>query len=876
MKKVVVFLLFYTQFFFSQTKVKGKVYDSEKPIIGAAVIIENKQKTIISYAISNEKGNYILKIDSKLDTLSIKVSFLGYKKVTRKIVNKNQNQDFNLLESSEELNEVVIKAPLPISKKGDTLSYNVSAFKDKKDRVIADVLGKMPGIEVESDGRILYEGKPIEKYYIEGLDLLEGKYNLANNNLSANAVSKIQILENHQPIKLLDSLVFSDKTSLNIKLKKNITVTGQAKFGIGLSPFLWDANITPMLFTKKQQMISSYQTNNRGNDIATEVKALTLEGLLDNVDNNFEKEDWLNIQELNNPPFDKKFWLDNNAHLITTNYLSRIQKDTDLKVNVSYVNDFQKQIGKRTTTFYTNGTINLTENTNNSLLFNALKTKLVYSKNKKKGYFKNTLDANKFWDSKNGLVSNNTSNIHQKVSNPYSTINNKLKWIFPLKKQLINLKSVIGYSKAPQSLAITPGVYEQILNNGNSFDKVVQDVDLSTFFTNNSVGFTKGLGRFSVSPEVGFLLQNQNLKSSIARFENNASQTLEDFQNDFDFNQSQIYTSINSQYKKNNWKLSLNLPLRYYNFEQKNNINQEKETLNKFVFESILSIRKEFNTFWRASISGGINNRFGGVSQLYSDYIIKNYRSIQRYNNPILETKSYNFSAGIFYRNPLKSLFINAFYSFNNNEKNLLRSNIIDENGLSTITFIEQDNTSNSHNINGRLSKYFRKLKSTITTQIGVSLSQREQLINSQLEDVNSQNIRVKNQLNSEINDWFSVDYNFNISFSKTNFQTQSFQTIINQEHLLGLVFYPKSNQYFKVENSLYKNNFSATNQENYFLNLKYKYTFEKQKIDIETSFNNILNTKSYTTASTGSFQYLQSEYQIRLRQFFVTVKFGF
>ena len=67
----------------------------------------------------------------------------------------------------------------------------------------------MPGIEVLDDGKILYQGKPINKYYIEGLDLLEGKYNLANKNLPHKEVTKVQVLENHQPIKVLDSLVYS-------------------------------------------------------------------------------------------------------------------------------------------------------------------------------------------------------------------------------------------------------------------------------------------------------------------------------------------------------------------------------------------------------------------------------------------------------------------------------------------------------------------------------------------------------------------------------------------------------------------------------------------------------------------------------------------
>jgi hypothetical protein len=78
--------------------------------------------------------------------------------------------------------------------------------------------------------------------YIEGLDLLEGKYNLANDNLPYQEVSQVQILENHQPIK--HWIVYSFLIErLNIKLKTPILL--QVKLGgSGFSPLLWDANIT--------------------------------------------------------------------------------------------------------------------------------------------------------------------------------------------------------------------------------------------------------------------------------------------------------------------------------------------------------------------------------------------------------------------------------------------------------------------------------------------------------------------------------------------------------------------------------------------------------------------------------------------------------
>jgi hypothetical protein len=69
------------------------------------------------------------------------------------------------------------------------------------------------------DGKILYQGKAINKYYIEGLDLLEGKYNLANDNLPYQEVSQVQILENHQHKKhwIVYSFLIERRSISNLK-----------------------------------------------------------------------------------------------------------------------------------------------------------------------------------------------------------------------------------------------------------------------------------------------------------------------------------------------------------------------------------------------------------------------------------------------------------------------------------------------------------------------------------------------------------------------------------------------------------------------------------------------------------------------------------
>ncbi len=267
---VIVFLN--CQYSFSQTIITGKVSDkTQNKAISNAIITVNKlnTETTIGFGMSKPLGQFEIKANSSADSLTLIIKMLGYATQRLNVPNQSQTINFELEESSIELKEVKVK-PDPIKKYGDTLSYAVSAFKDKNDRVIADIIKKLPGVEVSPNGQILYQGEPINKYYIEGMDLLEGRYKLANENLNVEAVTNVEILENHQPVRMLNGVVHSEKAALNIKLKKNITTTGQVSLGAGIDPvqLIWDVNLTPMIFTKNLQFLATYQANNVGRNNA--------------------------------------------------------------------------------------------------------------------------------------------------------------------------------------------------------------------------------------------------------------------------------------------------------------------------------------------------------------------------------------------------------------------------------------------------------------------------------------------------------------------------------------------------------------------------------------------------------------------------------
>jgi hypothetical protein len=875
MRRVFWLLLFLCNCLYSQTIIKGQVENVRaKAIAYASVSIYKKSSsTVIAYAITDSKGMFAISFISPDTELDLEVRCMGYETTISAINNTSQIKKFILSEKSFALKEVSVKAA-PILQKGDTLRYMVNSFSKEQDRSIGDVLKRMPGIEVLPDGKILYQGKAINKYYIEGLDLLEGKYNLANDNLPYQEVSQVQILENHQPIKTLDSLQFSDRTALNIKLKNTYTFACQARLGSGFNPLLWDANITPMLFSKKRQMLSTYQTNNTGDNVASQLKKLTIEDLLNQFENNAEKIDWLAVQQLANPKFSEKRWLDNSIHLLSSNYLQKLKEDYELRVNVSYLNDYQQQKGFTSTQFFTpSGTIDLLEEKYNQFYYNSLQTNFTLQKNTTKNYFKNSLEFQGFWDSQRGNIVLNNEGLKQELSNEYFRFSNNLKSIFSIGKQKLVLFSYLGLNKTPQELRVNPGQFEGLLNANKPYDSVTQLTDLLTHYTNNSLSMIKAVKYFTLESKVGLQLENQKLNSDIATSTNSDLST--DFSNTLDWFRSKIYVDLQTQFKKANWRIELSTPINFHSYTIKDAPLQQSENVSQTTFEPRLTVNYDISSYWKINSSAGISNQFGTINQLHYGYILQNYRSIKRIISPLPQSKIQNYNVGISFRNPVKSLFFNTSYSNVQSENNLLYQSEVLANGAVSIEAIEQLNTRYSHNFSTRIGKYISTIKSNVTLNSSFALQEFQQIINANLVDIANQNLVFGSKIDTDLTDWLNLEYAGSWMFSNNKIEEQKQPQVKQQNHVLNLNFNLKSKQYIGLKSEYVNTTLFHERNENVFADFIYRYTIQKKKIDFEMQLNNVFGTNNFKTINVNDFSYVTTNFMLRPRQLLFKVRFS-
>ena len=863
------------QTLWGQVTLEGQVADPDgKAIQNINILIYPKDRQVlIAFAVSDAQGRWRTTVSSASDSLDIETSSVHYRNERLRVANRSQTVQFALVYEIKELSTFTIKAP-DIERRGDTISYLVSSFAQEHNRSIADVLKNMPGIEVEPSGRILYQGEPINRFYVEGLDLMGGRYGMISNNMPHRAVSAVEILENHQPIRILEERVPSYQAALNLKLKREITTTGTSRLGTGLSPLLWDANITPMTFTKQFQVVNSYQANNAGRDASKQLTALTLQDVRRRGDRPRENPEMLGIQGLTPPDFNESRYLDNNIHLINSNALLRLSNDFQLRANLYYINDNQGQQGLSYRTLYSpTDTLFFFESIENRLNDNYLQGEFTLNRNVKENYLDNKLRFNSRWDSRSGMLAINDDNLSQSLKMPFRNLSNDLRSVSPVGSHLVEFMSFVSYDHSPQQLQVNPGRFEQVLNDGEPVGGLRQELDLKRLFADHSAGFTFGWKGMSVSPRLGFSYRNQRLDSKLMQHrDEHWAEAAPAFGNSLEGSHTRTYLNTEMSYRKNDLSLSATLPLswQYLSLEDENL--QQGQQLSRLLFDPRLSADYQLSGFWRIRGSWSYSNSLGDMDGIHYGYILKNHRNLQQNAAPLSETKRHNLSAFVSYRNPITSFFNSLSYLFSISDHNLMYSNQVQPDGTTIMQAFERPNTGYMHNITGQTSKYLSAAKSTLGVRASYSHMRRQSLLNQQLFETSNQFINIVPQINTRITEWLRAEYRANMSYIQTYIEANQSSNISMLRHYLELHAFPRSGHYLGLTTEYYRHR----GNESYFVDLLYRYSIRKHRVDIEARWINVFNANTYITYQSSAFTVSENTYFLRPSQLLVSARFSF
>lgn len=269
--KITFLFLFFSIYNVAAQNISGIVVDEDKlPLEFVSVaLLQPKDSLLVKYTSTNEDGKFEI-IGIKEDTYLIQIYLMTYQANQSEIVINSQEVKLDSTVLKREVNaldEIVITSVIPIKILQDTIAFNTKAFKVRQDDNVGELIKKLPGIEVEADGTVIAQGQEITKILVDGKEFFSSDPTIALQNLSADAIMSIEIIDESSDDTRVSGVKDGEKTKIiNLVLKegKKFGYFGKAGGGYGTND-RYRFNVDLNSFTKKTQVAVFGNLNNINN-----------------------------------------------------------------------------------------------------------------------------------------------------------------------------------------------------------------------------------------------------------------------------------------------------------------------------------------------------------------------------------------------------------------------------------------------------------------------------------------------------------------------------------------------------------------------------------------------------------------------------------
>ncbi|MEG1120361.1 MAG: hypothetical protein RSD84_08505 [Bacteroidales bacterium] len=845
---LLLLLIIFPLFSFAQTIITGKINSADMITV---VVTPHAGKEIIGYSIADTLGRYRIVINNlKLKTLDLTVKGFTIIEQTKTIENHTQVVNFNVEENKLQLDEVIVSAK-KISMNKDTVNYAVSTYLDTKDKAIRDVLKKMPGMQVYDDGQILYKGKFVKDLYIDGLDMMEGRYGIAVNNIDAKEIASVQIMEKHQNIKTLGEMEFSDTPAINLKLKESSKGVWSSNVlaALGGKPFARNIDANIMLFSKKIQNLSYFKSNNIGNDLMEELSTSikTKSG---------------NVGLLFPPPpnIDKSIYYLNNSNSATINQLHKLSKDAQISYGINFLNDKEIRNSTSFSNYYINSdsTLNIQELNSSQTKLNSLSAAINYKKNSDKIFIQDKASFKMNFYKGIGAINNDTSSINQdfdrktfEANNSFTLIKNTGKGIYKISSELYLLSTPI------------------VLNAGNTgnndgFSESLRTINFRT--KNNATLLSRTIPSFRFNLDFKFNLFYDKIKADLL---DNKLQT----NNTFSIFQYSILADPYVLFFKQGVQLMLSCPIgiEEYSYTSKG---EDKISYNRPILSAApqFSGQVKLNDHFDLDAMYTYKNKYLSLEDLPCSGYYTNYRTFINNTANIYIGKYYThtLNASLAYKNIFNMMFGNVGATYMNIASDVMPNSVI-TNNLITQSYLSENSKSTIIQIDEAFSKGFYTWNAKISEKLSLGKENTTYLVNNKLLKNSNHYLIANIDANCSPTKW--------ITLSTANEFTAS-QNHVNEEKsnnplLLLCNNFTTNFQIGKrtivgAEFKHYWNNTFDEGRNKFFLNLEVEYYFKQNIISLKCI--NLLDTSTYNTSNNIGVNKFSYIYQLRG----ITILLGF
>jgi len=818
-------------------ELRGTVTDAATGEAVIGCIVRSKG----AFTSTGNDGRFLLKLKAGADSVSFRS--MGYESMTLSV--HSDISTVRLTPKVSQLRDVIVEAP-DIYAKGDTLVFNVERYATSKDNAIIDVIKRLPGIKVEEDGTIKYQGKPINKFYLDGNDFIGGQYNLATDNISHKDVASVEVMENHQPVKALEGIEFSEEAGINLKLKEEARSrwVGFIQAGAGASPFLYNGGLFAMRIAPKFQNIITLKADNTGWNPANEISDHDFGGMFSS---DYAPTLWPEYisADIINAPLSEKRTRDNRSWL--ANAITSLKSgDTSMRLILNYMGDRLDYASGFTTDYLSTDIPPFIQNGTQRIDTHDLSAQFYSETNKRGYYLKDKITLSGKWDSSLSDITG-SYNLDQGVDRKHLKINNDLKLVKRNEKRLLTLVSRNSFEHRPDRLLVAG-------------DKdAVQKLGTNDFRSTTETRFGRLTRFWKYYITAGLDLDYHSINAMLAGL------GIYDNRGIHESLQTDLFATPQIDYERKAWRGSIQLPLKW--------IHQSLGSLHDYINISPgVSLIRQLTA--KSELSSSLSYSLGSP-QTYLNFnvpVLSDYRNLFIAYNPDKYSHAVTATLSFRYRNPLKSLFINLSTTYSHS-RSAIMSNQLFEGDLIISTYADHISKNGTWQINGGFSKGLGHSRIVTGCDINTSLSTASSMRDNTVIPYRQTCISVKPYFRGSLLTWLSVNYEADYRFTRMRICANTDISHTLRQNLFATISL-NDNLHMTICAEHFLTRFPEGNSSGLMLMDASAIWRINSNTRLSLTADNLLNRRTYKYVTYGTLSCTERHFQIRSRALLVSLQY--
>lgn len=865
----------------AQNTIKGRVTDkvTRQPLESATVTLQQGgDGNIINYTLTDADGRFQLS-SSSLKDRTITVFYMGYRKKAIPVL-ISRPLTIELEQEAVLLKEVQIR-PGRVWGRQDTLKYDLTRFTSSKDRNVSDVLKKLPGINVEENGTIKYNGKVISNLYVEGMDVSGGRYNQINNNLKADAVQAAEVIEGHQPIKSLRGKTFTDDVALNLKLKPEVRsqwiYTVMAGGGYG-EKALYDASFNVLQLSRNRQTVYTYKANNIGRNLFSDQQKLASGNGFDRVTDS-NPPIFLPLPEPAMPLSQKRL-LFNETHTASANRLYRLDEEKQLRFQLGYIHDrTTRQYGSEEIYYFAQDTVHTATNRHDRLKTDCLNGEVNYEDNAASRYTRENFSFAGTW--KSGVSDITGDNvIFQKIKNSQWELKNYFNQLYTKEKYTWGIRSYIRYTHLPALLTvihrnlpvssadnrliatcihrrdelnlpdnINENTYRTV--TGQTYESIpmeYEEMNIDNAYTDNALYGMRKKNGVNYQLTGGFRGELSSVRQ----------------ENSYSAPRYSFYTIPRIEWERTDFLLTAAATVWWNRLP--------KQSYSRFYAVPSLYFRYKFSPRWKMSLSGSLDESEGGIQDIYPFHYREDYRTVVKHTGKVAVTVRQLYTCYLEYKNTVKEFFWTLSASYFHNRYNLMAERNYKD-GNFYLSSVERNHSSYSYALNtiGSKGVYDWNLKTSL--ELTLARNEGKQLNENIVQNYRYDYLRVEPKIVWAPSALFEVEYKATVSCGGSGIGKDTRLDPlwdVAQRLTLSLGFHDTD---FRLSGEHFYNDLSKDQHLNTWL-ADVSLIHKSGKWRFTASAMNLFNKEQYRYTLYSAVQNYTSWVKLRPREFMVSVQY--